>query len=56
MVVGESERLHLEIDVTGTPHPDITWAKDNQEILPREGVEINDDGTRHFLIIHRGIN
>ena len=55
MVVGEGERLHLEVDVTGTPHPEVTWTRDNTHILPQEGVEINEDGTRHYLVIHRGM-
>lgn len=52
-VLGVNERLHLEIDVTGTPSPTITWSKDGQPLTPSDRVALKSEGTRHILIIQQ---
>ncbi|KAK8746901.1 hypothetical protein OTU49_016887 [Cherax quadricarinatus] len=50
-VVGVNERLHLEIDVTGTPSPDVSWTKDGQPIRASDHIALKSEGTRHLLVI-----
>ncbi|KAK8383211.1 hypothetical protein O3P69_011607 [Scylla paramamosain] len=52
-VLGVNERLHLEIDVTGTPSPTITWSKDGQPLTPSDRVALKSEGTRHILVIQQ---
>ena len=54
-VLGVNERLHLEIDVTGTPSPTITWSKDGHILKPSDHVALKSEGTRHLLIIQQGL-
>ncbi|XP_042205940.1 titin-like isoform X2 [Homarus americanus] len=52
-VVGVNERLHLEIDVTGTPLPQVTWSKDGQPLSANDHITLRSEGTRHLLIIQQ---
>ncbi|XP_066957162.1 uncharacterized protein [Macrobrachium rosenbergii] len=52
-VVSVGERLHLEIDVTGTPSPDVAWTRDGMPISPSEHFAIRSEGTRHILVIQQ---
>ncbi|MPC14700.1 Myopalladin [Portunus trituberculatus] len=52
-VIGINERLHLEIDVTGTPSPTITWSKDGQPLTSDDHVALKSEGTRHILVIQQ---
>lgn len=54
MVLGVGERLHLEVDVTGTPPPDICWTKDGAELISSDTVNVNTEGTRQWLVIQQG--
>ncbi|XP_042876868.1 titin-like isoform X4 [Penaeus japonicus] len=51
VVVGVNERLHMEIDVTGTPLPEVSWTKDGQPLTPGDHLTQRSEGTRHLLII-----
>merc|ERR1712106_100017 len=51
LTAGVGERLHLEVDVTGTPPPTLTWTKDGQPIIPDDRVQVKHEGTRHYLVI-----
>ncbi|XP_037781353.1 LOW QUALITY PROTEIN: titin-like [Penaeus monodon] len=51
VVVGVNERLHMEIDVTGTPLPEVSWMKDGQPLTPSDHLTQRSEGTRHLLII-----
>ena len=53
-VVSVGDRLFLEIDVTGTPAPEVTWTKDGGLISPSEHFNIRVEGTRHILVIPQG--
>lgn len=54
-VVGVNERLHLEIDVTGTPSPEISWTKNGQPVSASDHITLKSEGTRHILIIQQGM-
>ncbi|XP_068215232.1 uncharacterized protein [Palaemon carinicauda] len=54
-VVSVGERLHLEIDVTGTPSPNVTWTRDGMPITPSEHFAIRSEGTRHILVIQQAV-
>nr|XP_027227569.1 titin-like isoform X2 [Penaeus vannamei] len=51
VVVGVNERLHMEIDVTGTPLPEVSWTKDGQALTASDRLTQRSEGTRHLLII-----
>lgn len=55
VVVGVNERLHMEIDVTGTPLPEVSWTKDGQALTASDRLTQRSEGTRHLLIIQEGI-
>jgi len=54
LVLGLGERLHLEVDVTGTPVPEITWTKDGAPLHNTDRISVNDEGTRKWLTISQG--
>ncbi|KAF5301258.1 hypothetical protein FQR65_LT00958 [Abscondita terminalis] len=54
-VVKKGDRVHMEIEVTGTPTPTVTWFKDDKpikEVLP-PGHKIVVHGNSHTLIIEK---
>ncbi|CAL4122342.1 unnamed protein product [Meganyctiphanes norvegica] len=51
LAVGVGERIHLEVDVTGTPTPSVEWRKDGMHIRPDDRVQIKHEGSRHYLVI-----
>ena len=54
-VLGVGERLHLEIDISGTPVPEISWTKNSQPLTNSDNVVIKEEGTRHWLVISEGM-
>ncbi|KAK7027933.1 hypothetical protein SK128_020283 [Halocaridina rubra] len=52
-VVSVGERLHMEIDVTGTPPPEVLWMKDGIPLSPSEHINMRSEGTRHLLVIQQ---
>ncbi|KAK4306760.1 hypothetical protein Pmani_021420 [Petrolisthes manimaculis] len=50
-IVGVNERLHLEIDVTGTPTPTVKWTKDGQPLTASDHITLKSEGTRQILVI-----
>ncbi|KAF2360882.1 Immunoglobulin I-set [Trinorchestia longiramus] len=53
-VLGVGERLALEVDVTGTPEPEVSWSRNGEALQPSDHVTIRQEGTRHSLIIQKG--
>lgn len=54
-VIKKNERIIMEVEVTGTPEPTITWLKDGvpvKDALP--GVKVTTMGHSHTLIIDKG--
>lgn len=53
VVVGE--RVTMEIEVTGTPEPDVTWYKDGVPIPQSSSMyTIRHHGNSHSLLIEKG--
>lgn len=49
------DRLTMEIEVTGTPEPDVKWYKDGVEIpLSSSMYIIRQQGNSHSLLIEKG--
>lgn len=55
-VVKKGDRLVMEVEVTGTPEPTITWQKDNLPIESclKTGYRTKTLGNCHTLIIEKG--
>lgn len=54
-VVGVNERLHMEIDVTGTPTPSVQWTKNGHPLMADDHITLKSEGTRQILVISQGI-
>ncbi|KAF4518527.1 hypothetical protein B566_EDAN004271 [Ephemera danica] len=52
-VVRIGDRARLEVEVTGTPEPEITWRKDNLPITCVPGVAVKAQGQCHSLVIEK---
>lgn len=52
--VAKGERARLEIEVTGTPEPTVTWYKDDQQIKSSDLYRIITQGNSHLLLIDAG--
>ena len=48
--VRPGSRVTMEVEVTGTPPPEVTWSKDDRPITD-ERMTIKADGSRHGLVI-----
>lgn len=55
-VVRIGERARLEVEVAGTPEPDIKWHKDGMPISDSPGVRVVAQGCCHTLIIEKGMS
>lgn len=53
-VVPRGERARLEVEVTGTPEPTVTWYKDDVPIKSSDLFRIIHQGNCHTLIIDKG--
>lgn len=55
-VVKKGDRLIMEVEVTGTPEPTITWHKDNMPIesILKSSYRTKTQGNCHTLIIDKG--
>ena len=51
-IVRPGSRVTMEVEVTGTPLPAVTWLKEDQPISD-ERIKIKAEGTRHCLIISK---
>lgn len=55
-VLKKGDRVLMEVEITGTPEPSVTWYKDGQplaEVL-KEGIKLRTQGNCHSLLIERG--
>lgn len=57
-VIKKGDRLIMEVEITGTPEPTVTWNKDDQplENVLKEGFRTKTQGNGHILIIDKGNN
>jgi hypothetical protein len=58
-VAKAGERVSMNVEVTGTPDPVVTWFKDNQKILgavPGGPFKTKIQGNSYSLIIDKGKN
>lgn len=56
-VVKRGERVIMEVEITGTPEPTVTWYKDNRplkEVMTSE-YRIKNVGIGHILVIDKGL-
>lgn len=56
-VIKKGDRLIMEVEVTGTPEPTITWFKDGSPIaesLPANSYKLTSMGNSHILTIEKG--
>lgn len=53
-IVKSGDRVIMEIEVTGTPDPEISWFKENQQIFTGPNYRIKIQGNSHSLIIEKG--
>lgn len=57
-MVKEGTRVVMEVEVTGTPDPTITWYKNGEHIfgyIPGAKFRTTSQGNCHRLIIEKGI-
>lgn len=52
--VPRGERARMEVEVTGTPEPTVTWYKDETPIKSSDMFRILTQGNSHILIIDKG--
>lgn len=55
-VIKKGERINMEVEVTGTPEPTVTWYKDNIPVsqLSRDKYRIKHMGNSYSLVIDKG--
>lgn len=55
-VIKKGERVNMEVEVTGTPEPTVTWYKDNIPIAQalQSGYKVKTVGNSHTLVIEKG--
>lgn len=54
-VVKRGERVNMEVEITGTPEPTVTWFKDDVPIKERPSeLRIKQQGNCYMLIIDKG--
>lgn len=56
-VVKKGERVIMEVEITGTPEPTVTWYKDNRPIdeVMTTGYKIKQLGIGHQLVLDSGL-
>lgn len=55
-VIKKGARLIMEVEITGTPEPTVSWHKDDQplENILKESYRTKTQGNCHTLIIDKG--
>lgn len=55
-VVKKGDRLIMEVEITGTPEPTVTWHKDDMPLESKltDGYRTKTQGNCHTLIIEKG--
>lgn len=57
-VVRKGQRVNMDVEITGTPEPEVTWLKDNRplnEIMTSQ-YKLKKQGICHTLVIEGGSN
>lgn len=56
-VIKKGDRVNMEVEVTGTPEPTVTWYKDGQPIAQalKDGYKTKTVGNSHTLVIEKGM-
>ena len=45
----------MEVEITGTPDPEVTWYKDDEPLIEPE-YRMKQQGNSYYLLIDKGIN
>lgn len=54
-VAKRGERIRMDVEVSGTPNPTVTWFKDNQQLNTKtERYYIKQSGNNYTLVIEAG--
>lgn len=53
-VVKKGERVLMDVEVSGTPDPTVSWYKDNRPINENADYKIKKSGNNYTLIIEKG--
>lgn len=54
-VVKKGERVVMEVEITGTPEPTVTWYKDDEPLIEPE-YRMREQGNCYVLLIDKGVN
>lgn len=56
-VIKKGDRLCMEVEITGTPEPTVTWYKDSMPVseVLKDGYKIRTQGNCHTMVIEKGI-
>lgn len=57
-VIKKGDRIIMEVEITGTPEPTVTWHKDGNAVEEclKDAARIKSQGQCHTLIIEKGSN
>lgn len=52
-VVKKGDRVVMEVEITGTPDPEVTWYKDDEPLIEPE-YHMKRQGNSYYLLIDKG--
>ena len=54
-VVKKGDRVVMEVEITGTPDPEVTWWKDDEPLMQSEyRMKMKRQGNSYYLLIDKG--